>query len=219
MNVFSRPGSRGTERKAGSVSKQGEKPNLVKRKDNVDGHSPVKGKEIWARKPKLRSKPFLFGNTSLNLAKNKGFGGIDHSKETESSSSSDCAADRLAGFFRYEGENLNAGKNNESPLASVSDGTVVAEIVPSSGVRILSPPSPRKKGGRHPCLLPRMLSLKDEWFGCLKFVKTIYDIRTLLKDLHNIKIVHNSRDSNSMADSLAKKGSSNSGDFVIWGAL
>ncbi|TXG67860.1 hypothetical protein EZV62_009135 [Acer yangbiense] len=121
---FSSLGIRGIERKAGDVSNKGVKPNLIKRKGCVDGLLPVKGKEIWVRKPKLRSKPFLFGNSSINLAKNKGVGGIDFNKESESSSSSDVVGDRLAGFFRYKGENSNAG--NDFGMVSTDEAQILA---------------------------------------------------------------------------------------------
>ncbi|KAK2638855.1 hypothetical protein Ddye_026650 [Dipteronia dyeriana] len=47
--------------------------------------------------------------------------------------------------------------------------------------------------------------------------KNIYDIRELLNSAGNIKIMFESRRFNSFADSLARMGSSRSGDFVEWG--
>ena len=50
--------------------------------------------------------------------------------------------------------------------------------------------------------------VNDEDFGNLNMVDIIYDIRSCLSLLKNISVQHISRDSNSVADSLAKRGSS-----------
>ena len=46
---------------------------------------------------------------------------------------------------------------------------------------------------------------------------TIYDIRCIMGSFGGMKVVFDSRVYNSFADSLAKMGSSMSGDFVEWG--
>ncbi|KAK3199731.1 hypothetical protein Dsin_023146 [Dipteronia sinensis] len=56
-------------------------------------------------------------------------------------------------------------------------------------------------------------------FGSLKHVKLIYDIRDLLKLLRRTSVVFNPRHTNAFADDLAKKGSQNLGDRLVWGDL
>ncbi|KAK0599287.1 hypothetical protein LWI29_003985 [Acer saccharum] len=53
-------------------------------------------------------------------------------------------------------------------------------------------------------------------FGSLKFVNLIYDIRSLLSLLDGTEIIFNPRNSNSLVDSLAKKGSNEDGDLLLW---
>ncbi|KAK3218627.1 hypothetical protein Dsin_012597 [Dipteronia sinensis] len=50
-----------------------------------------------------------------------------------------------------------------------------------------------------------------------KHVNWIYDVRTISKIHGILKIVHNSRTTNSAAGMLAKKGSNNEGDFQLLG--
>ena len=54
-------------------------------------------------------------------------------------------------------------------------------------------------------------------FGNLAHVQTIFEIRGMLLEAENIKVVFDLRIFNSLADSLAKMGSSETGDFVVWG--
>ncbi|KAK2654687.1 hypothetical protein Ddye_014543 [Dipteronia dyeriana] len=61
-----------------------------------------------------------------------------------------------------------------------------------------------------------MSSVINEDFGSLKHVNIIYEIQSMLRSLINIEVVYNSRSTNSFTDMLAKKGSSKSGDFVVW---
>ncbi|KAK3206963.1 hypothetical protein Dsin_021009 [Dipteronia sinensis] len=56
-------------------------------------------------------------------------------------------------------------------------------------------------------------------FGSLKHVDLIYDIREFMKVLKGIDVVYNPRHRNSFADNLAKMGSSNIGDRLVWGDL
>ena len=52
--------------------------------------------------------------------------------------------------------------------------------------------------------------------GNIKFAQLIYDIRNNLSLLGHAKVVFGSRASNSFADMLAKNGSRNGGDLLIW---
>ncbi|KAK3230650.1 hypothetical protein Dsin_002531 [Dipteronia sinensis] len=54
-------------------------------------------------------------------------------------------------------------------------------------------------------------------FGNINHVDTIYDIRSNLAILAATVVSFASRDSNHMADRLAKMGSSKMGEFVLWG--
>ena len=54
-------------------------------------------------------------------------------------------------------------------------------------------------------------------FGHLAQVQSIHEIHGMLKSAGCIKVGFDSRIFNSFADSLAKMGSSSSGDFVEWG--
>ena len=56
-------------------------------------------------------------------------------------------------------------------------------------------------------------------FGNLDLVNIIFDIRNSMISFGNMEIVYASRSFNSFADSLAKMGSSHSGDFVVWDGL
>ncbi|KAK3222181.1 hypothetical protein Dsin_009206 [Dipteronia sinensis] len=58
--------------------------------------------------------------------------------------------------------------------------------------------------------------INSEGLGSLKHIKLIYEIRSLLNNLHNARVLFNSRASNSFADSLAKKGSAMEKDCLIW---
>ena len=58
--------------------------------------------------------------------------------------------------------------------------------------------------------------MNDENFGNLAFVNTIYDIRCKLRILGNTNVCLNSRVTNSVADSLAKRGSSMDGEDIMW---
>ena len=51
-------------------------------------------------------------------------------------------------------------------------------------------------------------------FNSLVHIESIYEIRNRLKLLGKTEVVYNSRALNFFADSLAKQGSSNCGDFV-----
>ena len=53
-------------------------------------------------------------------------------------------------------------------------------------------------------------------FGNVEHVNSIYDIRTILKERGGLQVVFESRIFNSFADSLAKMGSNEGGDFVEW---
>ncbi|KAK2651364.1 hypothetical protein Ddye_011220 [Dipteronia dyeriana] len=61
-----------------------------------------------------------------------------------------------------------------------------------------------------------LLWVIKEGIGCLGHVNTIFDVRCWIKERGNLSIVFNPRASNSFADMLAKKGSSGSGDFLVW---
>ena len=56
-------------------------------------------------------------------------------------------------------------------------------------------------------------------FGNVEHLQMVYDIRSILLEAENIKVIFDLRIFNSFADSLAKMGSSNQGDFVEWGDL
>ncbi|KAK3170526.1 hypothetical protein Dsin_000142 [Dipteronia sinensis] len=56
-------------------------------------------------------------------------------------------------------------------------------------------------------------------FGSLDHYNIINDIRINMRSFGDVEVVHESRVFNSFADSLAKMGSSQSGDFVEWGDL
>ncbi|KAK0574763.1 hypothetical protein LWI29_028697 [Acer saccharum] len=53
-------------------------------------------------------------------------------------------------------------------------------------------------------------------FGSLKHVNVIYDIRNFLRSLGRTVVIFNPRSSNCFADSLAKKGSNQEGDYMMW---
>ena len=53
-------------------------------------------------------------------------------------------------------------------------------------------------------------------FGSLKNLNLIYDIRDMLCFLGNAEVIYSPRASNTFADSLAKRGSKNEGDLVVW---
>ena len=53
-------------------------------------------------------------------------------------------------------------------------------------------------------------------YGKVELVNSIYDIRQILTDNDGIQVVFDSRIFNSFADSLAKMGSNDRGDFVEW---
>ena len=53
-------------------------------------------------------------------------------------------------------------------------------------------------------------------FGSLKHVDVIYDIRNFLLSLGRTVVIHNPRSLNCFADSLAKKGSNQEGDCMMW---
>ncbi|KAK2662554.1 hypothetical protein Ddye_001128 [Dipteronia dyeriana] len=53
-------------------------------------------------------------------------------------------------------------------------------------------------------------------FGNIGCVNAIYDIRSAMRILGGVEVVYDSRAFNSFADSLAKMGSSERGDFVEW---
>ncbi|KAK3200760.1 hypothetical protein Dsin_024175 [Dipteronia sinensis] len=54
-------------------------------------------------------------------------------------------------------------------------------------------------------------------FGSLEHVRTIDDVRNMISYHGNLKIIHNPRASNSLADMLAKRGSNNEGDLMYMG--
>ncbi|KAK2662062.1 hypothetical protein Ddye_000636 [Dipteronia dyeriana] len=56
----------------------------------------------------------------------------------------------------------------------------------------------------------------NEDFGSLCIINIIYEIQSMLRIMGNIEVIYNSRSTNSFADMLAKKGSSMSGNLVIW---
>ncbi|KAI9157419.1 hypothetical protein LWI28_022215 [Acer negundo] len=58
--------------------------------------------------------------------------------------------------------------------------------------------------------------VNDEDFGNLPMVEVIYDIITLLQQLKNSKVCYASRNSNSEADILAKRGLLLEGENVVW---
>ena len=53
-------------------------------------------------------------------------------------------------------------------------------------------------------------------FGSFKLVNLIFDIRNALQSLVGLLVCFKHKESNSFADSLAKGGSSNSGDRLEW---
>lgn len=53
-------------------------------------------------------------------------------------------------------------------------------------------------------------------FGNVDHINTIYDIQSMLKVRGDIQVVFDSRIYNTFADSLAKMGSDNRGDFLVW---
>ncbi|KAK1582938.1 hypothetical protein Q3G72_019669 [Acer saccharum] len=59
--------------------------------------------------------------------------------------------------------------------------------------------------------------VNDEDFGCDKHVQIIYDIRSMISSSNNISVIFNLRTSNSVTNSLAKRGSSLIGDSIVWG--
>ncbi|TXG64801.1 hypothetical protein EZV62_011795 [Acer yangbiense] len=77
-----------------------------------------------------------------------------------------------------------------------------------------------KMEGCKPILTPveeRLKLVKDgSGLGSLNHVHLIYDIRGFLSLLGNASVVFNNRSSNSLADSLAKKGSAMGGDSLVW---
>ncbi|KAK2638655.1 hypothetical protein Ddye_026450 [Dipteronia dyeriana] len=58
--------------------------------------------------------------------------------------------------------------------------------------------------------------INDEGIGCLAHVKDVYDCREFMRIHGGISVFFNSRSSNSFADFLAKKVSSQSGNMVQW---
>ncbi|KAK1572064.1 hypothetical protein Q3G72_027038 [Acer saccharum] len=50
--------------------------------------------------------------------------------------------------------------------------------------------------------------------GCLAFVDQIFEIRNWLRIIQNSSCCFHSRSTNSLADSLARQGSGNNGDYV-----
>ena len=56
-------------------------------------------------------------------------------------------------------------------------------------------------------------------FGNLNSINAVYDIRSFLSSLKGLSIVYNSRDSNVLADGLAKTGSHGGVDSIVWGDL
>ncbi|KAK3217818.1 hypothetical protein Dsin_011788 [Dipteronia sinensis] len=58
--------------------------------------------------------------------------------------------------------------------------------------------------------------INAEGIRSLTYVHLIYDIRNVLNNLWNARVVFNSKSSNSFRDSLAKMGSSKEGDRLIW---
>lgn len=53
-------------------------------------------------------------------------------------------------------------------------------------------------------------------FGSIDHVNTVYDIRSLLRSGAGLKVVFDSRIFNSFADSLAKMGADDRGNFSEW---
>ncbi|KAK2645840.1 hypothetical protein Ddye_021035 [Dipteronia dyeriana] len=61
--------------------------------------------------------------------------------------------------------------------------------------------------------------INSDGLGSVMFVKLIQDIRGLLFSLRNARVIFNPRSSNSFIDSLAKQGSGQEGDVLIWDFL
>ena len=53
-------------------------------------------------------------------------------------------------------------------------------------------------------------------FGNVDYVDIIYDIRSMLRDRRDIKVVYDSEIFNSFTDSLTMMGADNRGDFIEW---
>ncbi|KAK1576403.1 hypothetical protein Q3G72_013488 [Acer saccharum] len=58
--------------------------------------------------------------------------------------------------------------------------------------------------------------INSDNFGNLNLVNLVYDIRHLIQSRAGISIIHNNRETNSLADSLAKGGSGRNGDGLEW---
>ena len=58
--------------------------------------------------------------------------------------------------------------------------------------------------------------INSDGLGSLNHTKLILDIRNHLTSLNNSSVIFNSRDSNSLANMLAKKGSGQEGNELIW---
>ena len=59
--------------------------------------------------------------------------------------------------------------------------------------------------------------MNGDGFGNFKLVNLIYDVRECLQKFTGISVVFKGRAANEMADSLAKLGSTRSGDRLEWG--
>ena len=56
-------------------------------------------------------------------------------------------------------------------------------------------------------------------FGNFLLLNMVYDIRQVLHSIPGLVIIFMPRGSNSLADGLAKAGSSRSGDRLVWGVF
>ena len=58
--------------------------------------------------------------------------------------------------------------------------------------------------------------INDDGIGSIKFVNIVLDCRDFIKSHGGIFVSYNSRSTNSVADSLAKQGSSSAENFIQW---